>query len=375
MERSAVAPTVGRRIPPPPRRYVVIVVSALATFAAADYLVRRAEPTLRAYDVADYERKPSALAAGPLPDILLIGSSRAKYALVPEEFRRRTGADAYNLGIAGSKTAEWELIVRRLLAKRRPMLVVLGVNASEFRADYVPTPAARNLFDLPDFIDSLRLEGPSMEVAVHYLGRVAAPVWAAFHRRYEIRMFAQERLAALLPKHAQASRELRERVATPPAPDGYDHPWQRGRQLRNLAERLLADPAAVDAASVPIFEPDAPAFRRFDRLLGWLNERGVATVVAYLPNSPTTQRRWAGVEPRFVAAIEDVCRRRGVRFIDCNLREAPRTDAEYLEEIHVGLPLARRISRRIADRVVAYGLVERRARQVARGVAEDDDLP
>ncbi len=357
------------------KRCLIVAASALVTIFAADAFVRRMAPTLAAYDVADYQRKPNHLALRLMPDIVLMGSSRAKYALVPKEFRRLTGLETYNLAIAGTKVAEWQTIAEHLFSERRPRLLVLGVNASEFRADYLPTYAARNLFDFHDLLRSIRIEGPSVEIVGQYLRRTLGPWWATYDRRYELKMFAQEKLAAALPKHAQLSMELRARVAAPVPADGFEHPWQRGRQLRNLEVRLLADPAGIDAASVPAFSPNAAAWRRLEAFLVWSERQAIPMMVAYVPNCPRTERRWAEVEPRIITKIAEICRARGVPFLPCEPRDLPRTNADYLEEIHVGLPLAERISRRIAKRVVALGLINAPKDSLARGSEEEGARP
>lgn len=339
-----------------PRRIVIVLV-ALATLAGVDQVVRRLRPTLRAYTVADYQRKPAAIAQGPMPSVVLMGSSRAKYALVPEEFEKLTGRATYNLGIAGSKVVEWLALSRILFRESRPELVVLGINASEVRQDYAPTEAARNLFSFTDLLESSTRDGPSLDVIGAYLRRTTAPLWAAFDQRYELRMWSQEQLAAVLPKHAQHARELRERVATPVPPKGYEHPWAQGRQLRSVEERLLGNVATVEAATVPQFSSTAPSIERLGQLFDELRSREIETLVVYIPNCPRTEERWSAVEPIAIESIAAICDRHGVPFIPCPQNEVPRTNRDFIEEIHVGLPLARTISRRAARAAVAAGLL------------------
>ncbi len=357
------------------RRRAVVAATAVLSLAAFDRVVRHAQPALDLYDVADHARKPGALAQREMSDIVLMGSSRANYALVPEEFTSLTGLSAYNLGVSGSKVTEWQILSRDLFEARPPRLVVLGVNASEFRADYLPVLAARRSFTTLDLLESLSIEGPSLEVIGEGVRRNLAPFWAAFERRYEIRMWGQERLADFLPKHAQQARELRDRVARPIPADGYEHPWAMGRQLRSVEERLLTDPATVEAASIPLYSPDAPGFTRLSRLLDWLIARRIPVMVVYLPNSPRTEARWAHVEPRIIDAISGVCRTHDIAFIPCSTAEIPRTNRDYIEEIHVGLDLARRISRRAAQEAVALGLVAPRGETVVlrQSAADEGD--
>lgn len=363
------------RLSPEAGRRVVVVLSAALTFVAFDLFVRRAEPALKSYEINSYEQRAAAITHRPFPEVLLLGSSRSKYALVPDEFHLATGMDAYNYGIAGSKVAEWQLLIRNMLQSQRPRLVVLGVNASEFRADYTPAQAARHLFDWQDLADTAVNDGPSLDVLGSFARRKLAPLWATYNRSNELRMWAEERLADYLPKQAQLAREIRDRAAKPMTPDGYEHPWALGKRLKSVEEQLLANPVAVDTASIPLFSPDAPAYRRFGELLDWLRAREISVIVAYLPNSPRTEHRWVAVEPRMIDAIAEVCRAHGTPFTPCDQSDLPRTNRDYLDETHVGYDLARQISRRIAEQALAMNLVPGQSPAVAESAIEPENQP
>jgi len=354
------------------RRRCIVVATALACLVLADVLVRWAADDLRAYYVHAYNRKLATIAdQSPKPEIVLMGSSRVKYGLVPSEFEKLTGLRTFNLGIAASKTLEWQKVTQRLLEKMTPSLIVLGVNASVVRADYLPVPAARDLWDFDDFAAYCWSDGWSGEIAGHYLVRNAGAGWRLYHDRFELRMMAQEQLGSILPKHAQQATERRARVSTILPPDGFEHPWLYGRRLRNLQVMLDEDGEAnVWAAQVPACSPDAKAVEHFHTLLRMFQAREIPVIVAYLPNSPRTEKRWAGVEPAMIAMIEGVCRENRVPFVSCSQADLPRTDADYLEELHAGLPLAERISRRIAGRIVTLGLLDGPPRHFAH--AGDD---
>jgi len=51
------------------------------------------------------------------------------------------------------------------------------------------------------------------------------------------------------------------------------------------------------------------------------------------------------------------CEKHGVPFVPCSQDDVPREDRDFMDEMHVGFPLARRISERIARTVVAMRLV------------------
>lgn len=339
------------------RRCLTIVATTVSCLVVADLWVRHSEATFRNYDTAVYDKTVNEVTARGVPEIVLLGSSRAKYALMPAEFEAVTGRQAYNLAVAGSKVVEWQLLSKRVFEGQRPSLVVLGVNASEFRADYIPADAARQLFTLGDLWEHLTRDRPSMEVLGAYARHKLGPLWAAFDRRYEIKMWGAEQIAGILPKHAQESRELRERLAKARPSDGFDHPWLNHRQLQTLEDKIISDETHVVRASVPLFSPAADAFRRFGDLLDWFRDQHIALLVVYIPNSPETENRWNGVEPAMITAIADVCRGHGVPFLPCGQQDLPRTNGDFVEEVHVGLPFARRFSQRTAWHLLALNLV------------------
>lgn len=342
------------------RRRVVILLSATATFALADWVVRRGDETLGAYYIDRYVRKQAVMDSLPeRPDIVLLGSSRTLYGLVPEEFSRATGRRVFNLGVPATKVIEWRLMASEMFGFWRPALVVLGVNGSAIRADYLPIPAARDMFGWRDFVNYCRTDGWSSEVAGHYFKRNLGRAWAMWHRRFEVRYWIDEHVGFILPKYAQLARERREMVAEPCPPDGYEHPWLKGERLANLRAQIeLNGEDRVQRVGLPTHSPNAQPLAHFEALLSWFDERGIPLIVAYLPNSPRTEARWASVEPELKRDLAAACARARVPFLNCTQQEMPRTDDDFLDETHAGLYLARRISRRIAGQIVALGMID-----------------
>lgn len=340
------------------RRRIIVVVSALATLILVDVLVRHGRDTLDGYYVDHYARKGRAIRAlNPTPDVILLGSSRAAYGLAPVEFERATGLKAFNFGIPGSKVPEWQLLAERNFSSKKPGLVVLGVNASEIRADAEPISAARDLFELRDLADYLLNDGWSSTVLANFAERRMASPWALLHRRYEIVSWLQEQAGPLFPKHAQLAGELRRHASRLCPQNGYEHPWLSGRRLTDLEMKLSADVRSIAAATVPVCDASAPVVKRFRALLRWFVDHDIPLVVAYLPNSPWTESRWREVEPALEQLIFECCLDAGVAYVGASTRELPRTNADYVDESHMGLSLAMRASRRIADRTIRLGLI------------------
>lgn len=287
-----------------------------------------------------------------------MGSSRVRYGLDPAVFEEILGHQAYNVALSGSKIVEWTVLVRRLFEDYTPRVVVIGINASEVRYDYVPSEAARHLFDFDDLVESFCTDGFSLDVAGAYAQRALGPWWKTYDNRYEMLAWGQERLASIFPKQSQLARELRERATKPRPANGYDHPWIHGRRLKSLLQKVMEDHLAVTEEKAPRHRPDAFSFVRLGNLLDWLQGRGIHVMVAYIPNSPRTEDRWIEVEPRMTDCIAKVCQVKGVPFLHWDREQLRRSDQDFLDETHVGWPLACEISRRVAEQIDALALLD-----------------
>ncbi len=354
---------------------MVILGAGALTLLAVELSVRHFQPSFRAYDVALYDHAQAGLHAADHPDIVLLGSSRVRYGLDPSVFEQVLCHKAYNVALSGSKIVEWTVLARRLFKDYTPRVVVIGINASEVRTDYVPTEAARHLFNFDDLVESIRTDGYSIDVVGAFAQRELGPLWKTYDRRYEILAWGQERLASILPKQAQLARELRERAAQPRPANGYDHPWSHGRRLKTLMQKMMEDHLAVVEENSPKHRPDASSFIRLGNLLDDLQSKGIRTIVAYIPNSPTTENRWRMIEPEITDCIARVCQGRGVPFLHWNPGQLPRTDQDYLDETHVGWPLAREISRRVAEQIHALALLDDSNRDIGSRVASTEVDP
>lgn len=354
------------------RRRVVILGAAVLTLLAVELTVRRFQGLFRAYDVALYDRAQDGFRSADHPDIVLLGSSRVRYGFDPTVFEQILCRKAYNVALSGSKIVEWSVLARRIFSDYAPRLVVIGINASEVRYDYVPTEAARHLFNFDDLLESIQTDGLSIDVVGAYAQRSLGPLWKTYDYRYEVLAWGQERLAAILPKQAQLARELRERAAEPRPANGYDHPWSHGRRLKTLMQKVMEDHLAVIEENAPKHRPDAFSFIRLGNLLDGLQSRGSRIIVAYIPNSPRTEDRWRNVEPEITTCIARTCQARGIPFLHWDRDQLPRTDRDYLDETHVGWPLAREISRRVAEQIDALALLEDPARDIGARVASTE---
>jgi hypothetical protein len=336
----------------------VLCASCAISLIGVELIVRQLQPALLPYNTSHYPRVEKGFGAVGRCDIVLMGSSRVRFGLDPAVFEQVLGHSSHNVGVSNSRVVEWNVFARRLFGDAPPRVVVVGINAWEVDAHYLPTEAALQLFTFDDYLESLRVDGPSLDVVGAYARRAVGPFWKTFDARFELLNWGQERLAFAFPKHAQLARELRERATEPRAPSGYDHPWSHGRRLKNLAEKIGGCPLEVAEEPPPAHRPDAFTYMRLENLFDWFAGRGIRVIVAYIPNSPRTEARWKKVEPAMTARIAEVCRASGVPFLHWTPAQLPRSNEDYLDETHVGWPLACEISRRIAEQIEALALLD-----------------
>ena len=342
------------------KRRITIAISFLATLWVFDNAVRRWDDRLAAYHMDRIDRKLAVLESlDTPPEVLIFGSSRTAYAMAPDAFERITGLRTFNFGIPASKVVEWRLIAREALKRARPRVIVLGVNASAIRADNQPIYAAQYLFESSDFLEYTLAHGWSTDMAAGYFERELMRACPTVRRNHEIKFWIQEQIIAAFPKHAQLARERREMVAELSERDGFNHPWLFQKRMRNLQEQIDEQgDDFVTKGSIPTFDSAASSMAELDRLLSELKATRIPVVVCYLPNSPRTERRWRIVEPGMKSEIENACRRCDVAFVDAAPTDIVRSNGDYLDESHVGLPLARAISEHVARRIVALGVLD-----------------
>lgn len=354
-------------------RRIVIVATAMACLVATDTWIRHLRPTLQDYCDNPYPRIIAN--QHPMPNIVLMGSSRSLCSLVPDEFKAATGKKVVNAAINGAAIVEWQLVARQLFANEQPDLVVLGINAHELRGEYTPLRAARHLFTFFDLLDYLQRDQPSMEIMGGYFRHLLGPSWALFDQRYELKMWAQEQLPGILPRYAQKAHKLREQVTHTFKDGSYEVQAEWVQQLPTLADRLSRNPNSVTAFSPPTFSRQANTVAYLAELLDWFKAKNIAVLVVYLPNSPITEERWREIEPAMTETISQVCREHRTPFLACAREEVPRTNADFIDEFHTGVALARRISRRAAQRINALGLLDKTSPYLAETFGTENTTP
>lgn len=342
--------------------------SATAFLLVVELIVRRSAATLDAYcidSVADrFER---LVAYRPEPKILILGSSRAKFGLAPEVFERMTGYSTYNLGIAASIVYEWRTVARRALQQVDPELIVIGINGRELRSDSLPIRGASQFFEFEDVWDYSLHQQWSNELIDYYCSYQVMAGLAIWDRSDQLRMWLNESvLHGVFPKHAQLARERRALNDRDLPADGFDHPWRVTHSKRTLPDLVAAwGEDYLQPPPVPVFDEDDEAVQILSDWLAELRAANKQVVLCYIPNSPRTEAAWRRREPQFIETIASIARRHDVPFLDASMTTFPRTDADFIDDTHVGVPLAKRISARAAEHLIRLGMVDVQALHLA----------
>jgi len=195
----------GRRGPGDSRRMILgrlllVCLPVLLFLLVIDTLVRFAFPPEKLLpfmqaEAAVYSRKVAAFLSRPPPDVLFIGSSRMRNAVIPKRFAASLSqhlgrpARAYNLGLMGAKLEEYLAIVYSHMPDPPPAYVVIGLSGTEVVRAHHFTYASRFLWRTPDIAGYLRrtpfakLKAKRVE---QYIESVISRSWYLLENRYAL---------------------------------------------------------------------------------------------------------------------------------------------------------------------------------------------
>jgi len=126
--------------------------------------------------IADYQAVSLALELMRAPDVVVMGTSRAREAIQSPVFERllqRSGREgklvARNYAIAGGRIDTSLALLRRMIAGHHslPKVIVLGVDGSDFR-DAVPSVDSYRVTTLGTLVEDLRSSGLPTEAEIGY---------------------------------------------------------------------------------------------------------------------------------------------------------------------------------------------------------------
>jgi hypothetical protein len=258
-------------------------------------------------EVAYYTVKVDRFMSRPAPDVLVLGSSRIRDALIPDIFVRRLSgqwgrtAPVYNLGLGGAHSEEYYTLVSSYLPDPPPPYVVIGFSGTEVACVHIFTFASRFLWHLENFLSYLgRTSHSNFQVkhCEYYIESLLCRIWYLFEQRDALSRLAGDSLASALGlknkreslrKEEEKQRRLAAHIL---ADDGY-LPFLPERM--NLQEALRTNPGSVQPRSWDLVRNPALLDEASAELLGLILERlrnrGSRVALVESPPSPYLQRR------------------------------------------------------------------------------------
>lgn len=252
-------------------------------------------------------------------DVVVLGSSRAQFAFVPEVFRRTGGARSYNAGVGGfiETNLQYDML-RRILKRDRPKMVIYVVDDFALNA----APYQDRSETVLHVFRSIRLLRRGLHRAVEAMARDGWRVPAFKEVRLDLTRFERY--------------------------DGYTvhaDGWVEGKGIANTSEFRLGGVGFSP-------NPDSVVFLR--RLIELCRDRSISIVLVqtpthseYLKPSETRVRRYA-------AFMNDLAAEYGIPFFDfADPSQFPLEDkALFFDTSHLNTQGARLFSRMLAEKIL-----------------------
>jgi hypothetical protein len=208
-------------------------------------------------EIAFYTMKVERFGEGPVPDVLFIGSSRMRDAVIPSVFAADLAShlerpvNAFNLGLGGAQAVEYHALVSSHLPDPPPPYVILGFSGTEVAHVQNFAYASRFLWSVPNFISYLKrtsFKDFRVKHVEYFIESLLCRFWYLFEYRDSLSKRIAEPIAAFLglekdPGDPGESDAERSRIiANVLAEDGYE-PFLSA--FTNLEHRLKNNPKSI----------------------------------------------------------------------------------------------------------------------------------
>jgi hypothetical protein len=361
-------------------RLMLRAVPVLLLVVATDLLTRWAFPPEKLLlfmqrEVRDFVFKVESFLEHPTPDVLFLGSSRIRDALIPERFARDLSTKwgrpvrVYNLGLGGAKTEELYALVTSHMTDPPPPYVVIACSGSEVARVHQFQFASRFLWRLPEFFNyilhtpSPRFHSKNVE---YYLESLLCRPWYVFKHRDAISTLFEDRIEIWL-NFNETDEETALRIKTRKqalerllGDDGF---WPVYKKGPSLEMQLRKDPD-----SIPILESelsrnplilDETSNRLLKQIVTRLRGMGCKVAVVEIPPSPYLQRRspvlhGEGFRKWMTRAAQEL----DLLFIPLSPRETRLTNALYRDTGHMIEAGAERYTSLLFKKLVDSGFFE-----------------
>ncbi len=365
------------------RRLVPLVLGVVALLVVTDVALRHWMPVedlvpWMAPEPAAYIAKVERFASSPAPDVLVLGSSRVRDGVVPDEVEgeivKRGGPelDVYSLGLVNAKLAEWRAFARSHLPDPAPKRVVIGVTGSELVRVHGFQYAARFLWrpaDLVDYVGRTSYEDFKVANVESFLESLLGECWYLFQQRLPLRKRLVETVLETVGLGENDAGKLERRAATRAwltdfimSEDGYAP--QPDAPARSLAQSIKLDERDVQR-SIPQrelvrdSEMREGSFEVLAELVADLKSQGCSVALVEMPTSPYLQALNPVLHGDvFRQRAAELCEELDIVWIAMPPSRTFLTDAMYTDVNHLDVNGARRYSRVLGRLLLASGFLD-----------------
>ncbi|HOX43911.1 MAG TPA: hypothetical protein PK668_09935 [Myxococcota bacterium] len=285
--------------------------------------------------------------AGPA-EVVVLGSSRAREALsVPllgellgEALGRAPRVESYAVG--GATAVEVEAILGMLLRRGRPRLIVYGLSPRQLWGEPTYAQAAR-FWDLDDWRADWQAHGPAA------LGRLPELVRGGL--RAVSRLFLCRERAAEAVRELFGAPRLRNPVLGGPSEWHQRGPTlaMLGREVSEARVRWYVSQLLQDGR-YPFSQAKREALAR---VLARCRAAGVELVLVELPLADVLWRfKPAGTRETFLRVVGEEAARAGLPFVRLDELGLALGPDEFLDQSHLNLRGAERLTRALAERAL-----------------------
>jgi hypothetical protein len=299
-------------------------------------------------DLDEYYAVAATIDHHELPDVAIIGSSRAREGIDVPKFRselsRAVGrrVSVINYGVSGARAYVLESITRRLLrAKHPPRLIIYGGAERDLGYDSTIYDQAAIYWDFDDWRDEWTHRGRSVIDDLPTVIRNGIGRWY-FTLRYREQL--RLKICHLFEEKKDYFTQL----------DGSLTLWQRNNPKHSLA-RHPPTHAAMVAYARTVAEgsyPNRQETQAIERLMQACQSAHVQLLIFQVPIPPISiQYMKPGVEAKYVADMTRLAQQTGAIFLSQDQLDLKLTDRDFRDPSHLNLSGADRVSAALAVQI------------------------
>jgi len=390
VERDPIIPQSGNAM----GRFLRVAGLTILLLLVFDLVLRATLPETELLEEKDsgalhYLAKIRQLEQGPTPDVLVLGSSRVRRAIIPDVMEAelsqvlKVPTKVFNLGLNNAKIAEYHALISSHLPDPPPRFVILGFSGTEVVNEHsfnVASSAAWKLGDCIDYLKRTPFKHFQLKHVENYLLLELSRAWYMFDRREELGNSLAWKIENNLGLVPEINRKRREKLLQNiqvilSSNDGY---WEMvdTTEVGILANRLERNP---DAVRIPprelILPPEIVYGGRFSMLRETvlrLRDHGCKVALVETPPSPWLQnqnpvmhgsglppsRRYPSGVPGFRTRMKELSEELGITFITFNAKNCGLTNSFYLDINHMTHDGATKFSQMMVKRLWRAGFFE-----------------